>query len=47
MCELNIVQEFGIIYWFLFDEYRYESYMYWLEVGLKPKYAYEKAKNKK
>lgn len=33
-----------LIWWLLFDIYRFDVYEYYISLGLLPKYAYEQAK---
>lgn len=42
---LNFSQRLGILYWLIFENWRYDCFEYWLSIGVQPKYAYEKAKN--
>ena len=39
-----ILRELEIIYWNLFDNYKYMNFLYYLEMGLLRKYAYERIK---
>lgn len=44
--KLSIREEFVVIYWMFFDIWKFDAFEYWVSVGVKPKYAYQKAKNR-
>ena len=41
---MEIFREIHVCWWMLSDPMRYSHYEYYIDIGLKQKYAYEKAK---
>ena len=39
---LTIIQRITVFLWFMFDVLKHEQYIYWLNLGLQPKYAFKK-----
>jgi len=42
---MKIFREVVLIWWWIVDPYRHSIYYYYMEIGLKEKYAFEKAYN--
>ena len=43
---MSILREITVAYWYLFDNWRFDTYQYYINIGVQPKYAFEKVFNK-
>lgn len=43
---LNILEALVVFYWYLLDIRAFQDYQYWLQAGMRAKYAFKKVFNK-